>query len=277
MNLLDILDRRPTPLPWSEADGIPWNDPDFSRRMLKEHLSQAHDAATRRLTVVEAHLDWIHQVLLQGRPSRVLDLGCGPGFYTTGLARRGHRCRGIDFSPASVEHACNLAREHGLEAEHLLGDIRTTPYGEGYDLVMLIYGEMNVFPSPQMAQILRGCAAALKPGGLLYLEASTVASLKRERDGRVRTWWHQKEGLFSDSAHLCLQESWWDEATQTATDRYYVIDAATAAVTRYASSYQGYPDSGYHALLAEAGFGAIDLALPFGRPSEEFVGITARR
>ena len=34
--ILDIVDRAPKPAPWSEGDNIPWNDPDFSDRMLAE-------------------------------------------------------------------------------------------------------------------------------------------------------------------------------------------------------------------------------------------------
>ena len=60
MELADIVARTPDPEPWSEGDKIPWNDPDFSERMLREHLSQDHDLASRRLEVIEAHVAWIH-------------------------------------------------------------------------------------------------------------------------------------------------------------------------------------------------------------------------
>ena len=49
MNLKDIVHRNQNPDPWAEGDNIPWNDPGFSARMLAEHLSQAHDAASRRV------------------------------------------------------------------------------------------------------------------------------------------------------------------------------------------------------------------------------------
>ena len=31
---------------WGGQYKIPWNDPDFSRRMLREHLSQEHESAS---------------------------------------------------------------------------------------------------------------------------------------------------------------------------------------------------------------------------------------
>jgi hypothetical protein len=80
MNLSDII-QRGIPQPWSEGDNIPWNEPGFSERMLKEHLAQDHDAASRRLATVERHVGFIQQRVLggkEGKPAQVLDLGCGP-------------------------------------------------------------------------------------------------------------------------------------------------------------------------------------------------------
>jgi hypothetical protein len=85
MTLHYIIKRTPRPEPWSESEKIPWNDPEFSRRMLREHLDQSHNLASRKKEKIEKHLDWIHNSILKGKPSNVLDLACGPGFYTSGL------------------------------------------------------------------------------------------------------------------------------------------------------------------------------------------------
>ena len=102
MNLLDMINRSSVPVPWAEGDNIPWHDPGFSRRMLKEHLSQDHDAASRRFEKIDRHVNWIHHKVLSGRPTKILDLGCGPGLYASRLAKMGHECIGIDYSPASI-------------------------------------------------------------------------------------------------------------------------------------------------------------------------------
>ncbi|VEA21601.1 SAM-dependent methyltransferase [Salmonella enterica subsp. enterica] len=57
---------------------IPWDEPAFSQRMLENHLSQDHDWASRRLTVIEQQVTWITRQLPAG--ARILDLGCGPRF-----------------------------------------------------------------------------------------------------------------------------------------------------------------------------------------------------
>ncbi len=111
-HLLDVINRKLPPTPWEEGDCIPWSDPAFSERMLKEHLRQDHDAASRRTEKIDEQVAWIHGDLLAGQPTKVLDLTCGPGLYTSRLARLGHECVGIDYAPAAIRYADDNAR-HG--------------------------------------------------------------------------------------------------------------------------------------------------------------------
>ena len=129
---------------WRGAYKIPWDEPAFSGRMLTEHLSQLHDLASRRCEWIDKQVEWIHHDLLGGRPARILDLGCGPGFYAARLTKRGHRCCGIDFGSASIDYA----RRHNPDQTRCTfvhGDIRTVTFGGPYDLAMILYGELNVF------------------------------------------------------------------------------------------------------------------------------------
>ncbi len=112
--------------------------------MLKEHLSQEHDAASRRFEIIDGNVGWIHRQILAGKPSKILDLGCGPGLYCSRLAALGHRSWGVDFSPASIDFAKKDAEQKNQACQYTLGDIRQVDFGQGYDLVMLIFGEFNV-------------------------------------------------------------------------------------------------------------------------------------
>jgi 2-polyprenyl-3-methyl-5-hydroxy-6-metoxy-1,4-benzoquinol methylase len=205
MKLLELIDLPRTPAPWSEGEKIPWDEPTFSERMLREHLTQEHDLASRRTHKIDAHVEWIHRHGLGGRPSQVLDLGCGPGLYTSRLARLVHTCLGIDFSPASIAYAVETAREEGLDCTYLQGDIRQADYGSGFDLAMLIYGEFNVFRPVDACLILRKARAALRDGGTLILESSTFEAIRREVQSGA-SWYASSGGLFSARSHLCLME-----------------------------------------------------------------------
>ena len=253
MDLKDIFLRQFPPEPWSEGDNIPWRNPGFSRRMLREHLAQSHDLASRRSDKIDAHVAWIHREVLSGSPTKILDLGCGPGLYASRLARLGHRCVGIDFSPASMEYAKEQAASENLSCGYLHADIRFIEYGSGYGLAMLIFGEFNAFKPSDATRILAKAYAALDEGGVLLLEAHTNEAI-REFGLRPASWYSAESGLFSDSPHLCLQENFWDTESETVTRRYFIVDAASEEVSRYAQSLKAYTDEQYIAILEEAGF-----------------------
>jgi len=162
MRLDELIRRATPPAPWSEGENIPWFEPAFSARMLREHLSQDHDLASRRETLIEQQVGWIHQTLLEARATTVLDLGCGPGLYAQRLARLGHACVGIDYSPAAIAYARQQAAEERLTCRYELRDMRGGGYGMyggGFGLAMLIYGEFNAFPRETAADILRGSSS----------------------------------------------------------------------------------------------------------------------
>ena len=277
-SLMDIV-RRPAMVPWANG-GIPWQDPEFSERILREHLSQEHDQASRRSEVIDAHVDWMDQVLLGGRPGRVLDLGCGPGLYTSRLAGRGHDCVGIDFSPASVRHAREQADKQGHRCAYRCEDITRADYGGGFDLVMLLSGELNVF-RPEAAKSTLGKAnAALADSGQLLLEVDTAASA-RAVGTRAPFWYTAERGVFSTAPHVLLQEHGWHAQTRTATIRYLVVDAEAGDVTMFSETRRMYTDGEYLSILADAGFGDVEMhpVLPGtpGGAGQRFVAIVARK
>jgi len=280
MNIRDIINRAPVPLPWAEGEKIPWNEPGFSQRMLAEHLSQRHDAASRRTDLLDAQVGWIHENVLHSQPTRMLDLGCGPGLYTSRLARLGHTCAGIDFSPASVAYARETAARESLDCTYQLADIRQAEYGSGFGLAMLLFGEFNVFRIEDVRLILGKAHAALAPGGQLLLEPHTLEAVA-QIGAKPPHWSGQDSGLFSPQPHLLLTEAVWDGTRQIATQRYFVVDAATGVVTRHAASMQGYTPAEYEELLVECGFADVTFhpSISGGMDARQrsLCGIVARR
>ena len=252
MNIHD-LHKRPLPAqPWAEGEKIPWNEPGFSQRMLREHLTQEHDAASRRTKIIKKHIKWIQNVILAKKPSRILDLGCGPGLYCAELAKLGHTCHGIDFSPASIEHA---VRNSPANCSYTLGDLRTTEFPPGFDLVMFIFGEFNVFKPAHAREILQKACAALAPGGRILLELQTFDAVE-QMGNQPPSWYSSSGGLFSADPHLCLMESFWDEDQAAATERYIILEDASR-FTRYTSTTLAYSEEAITRLLQECGFGEI--------------------
>jgi SAM-dependent methyltransferase len=278
MNLLNIV-HRPAPQPWLDGEKIPWHEPAFSQRMLAEHLSQAHDAASRRFSVIDQHVAWIHDHVLGGAPAHILDLGCGPGLYLNRLARLGHKGVGIDFSPASVAHA--RAEAGDLPVAYRLADLRTAPFESGdttaqlYDLAMLLYGEFNTFRLDDAHAILARARAVLRPGGRLLLEPSTFDSIQALGEAPP-SWYATAGGLWSDRPHIVLQDNAWDAEQRAAIERYVIIDAATGALTPHAMTTQALTEDELRALLHAAGFaGVTTYPSLLGRPDSDHAGFYA--
>jgi SAM-dependent methyltransferase len=252
--VLDIVNRTLKPVPWSEGDNIPWNDPAFSERMLAEHLNQEHDLASRRSDTIDEHVGWIFSEVLRSRPARLLDLACGPGFYTLRLARAGCECVGIDFSPASIRYAKEMAAAGAdLSCTYHRADVRNGLFGEAYDLVMMIYGQFNVFPRNQGLDILKNAHKALKPGGSLLLEVQS-RELIQQNGEKDPTWYTAESGLFSGEPHLVLQENFWNAEAGASTNRWLVIDGQTGAVSSFALSNEAYTELELEHALDLAGF-----------------------
>ena len=154
--LSDLQSRPPVPKPWDgNKANLPWGDPEFSRRMLKEHLDSSHDLASRRPLVMNAQVGWVISSLFEPRGVKnVLDLTCGPGLWSNALARRGYIVRGIDISPAAIDYARKVARDEKLTATFFQADVRDAVYGSGYDAALFVYARQI----PSSGKNLRKCS-----------------------------------------------------------------------------------------------------------------------
>ncbi|MCB2230117.1 methyltransferase domain-containing protein [bacterium] len=248
---------------WGDRYKIPWDEPEFSRRMLDIHLSQESDLASRKLATVENHVRYLHETLLDSKPARILDLGCGPGLYASRLAALGHTVRAIDFSPASIEHAIEH-NHHPDRCEFTLGDLRTVDFGGGYDLAVMIYGEFNAFSPEEIGDLLAKVHRALKSGGRFLAEAHAFDTIMGVGTG-PDTWYKAPSGLFSDRPHLCLMQNHWYESERAAETVFHIVDAADGTVSTYRNTLQAWTESDYRNLLEAAGFTGVSVSPAWGR------------
>lgn len=254
MNLKALHTRRP-PTPFAGESKIPWHEPAFSERMLREHLSQEHDRASRRFSTIDRQVAWIHETVQQKRPGRILELGCGPGMYLSRLARLGHRCTGIDFSPAAIAYAQTEADRNESSCEYQFRDIRAGDFGTGFDAVLFLYGEFNTFTSDDARSILAAARGALVDGGALVLEVHDEAIVREMGEARP-TWFTAEQSVFADEPHVCLSENFWHPEARAATERHYVYPITGKDNRTYTSTTQAYSDAEYGELLKDADFPA---------------------
>ena len=118
---------------------------------------------------------------------------------------------------------------------------------------MLIFGEFNTFQKPDARLILKKAWNALQPEGLFLLEAHPLAAVQAIGESGS-SWYSADVGLFSARPHLYLEENHWDAERKASTTRYYILNAASGEVERYASSMQAYSEAEFSELITASGF-----------------------
>jgi SAM-dependent methyltransferase len=105
-----------------------------------------------------------------------IELGCGTGYVSSWLARRGARVVGIDNSAAQLETARSLQREHDLEFELIHGNAEDVPKPDAsFDFAISEYGA-SIWCDPQLW--IPEAARLLRPGGrLVFLVNSPLIML----------------------------------------------------------------------------------------------------
>ena len=108
---------------------------------------------------------------------RVLDVGCGPGSISVGLAEAvaPGELHGIDMEPSQIEVAGHLAQSHGRDNVILqVADALNLPFEDDYfDAVHCHNILMHV---PDTAALLTELKRVLKPGGIIGAREMIVGS-----------------------------------------------------------------------------------------------------
>ncbi|HWO67866.1 MAG TPA: class I SAM-dependent methyltransferase [Umezawaea sp.] len=100
----------------------------------------------------------------------VAHLQCHLGVETMGLALKGARTTGLDFSPKAVAEATRIAGDHGLEIDYVCADVHDAVDVLGAERFDVVYtGKGALCYLPDLDRWAAVVAGLLRPGGFLYL------------------------------------------------------------------------------------------------------------
>jgi SAM-dependent methyltransferase len=118
-----------------------------------------------------------------------VELGCGSGYVSAWLARRGARPVGVDVSARQLAVARGLQAEFGLRFPLVQADAERVPLGAGCaGLVISEYGA-SVWCDPY--RWIPEAARLLRPGGrLVFMAQSTLARMCIPEQGRRPAGWY---------------------------------------------------------------------------------------
>lgn len=108
------------------------------------------------------------------RGKRVLDVGCGTGFFTAYYLERGARLTGVDIAPIAIE----TLRARHRDATFLLLDVGERPVEGSYDLVNAMDVLYHITDDTRWETAVSGLAQAVAPHGLLAV-SDTFSELDR--------------------------------------------------------------------------------------------------
>jgi SAM-dependent methyltransferase len=128
--------------------------------------------------------DFLVEVAPRLPPGPVLCLGEGEGRNGAFLAQRGHRVVAVDRSRVGLAKARRLAASRGLGIDPVVADLATFSVpADAFDAATSIFCHL---PPDVRARLYPVVARALRPGGVLVLEAYTPRQLEYGTGGPGR-------------------------------------------------------------------------------------------
>jgi 2-polyprenyl-3-methyl-5-hydroxy-6-metoxy-1,4-benzoquinol methylase len=177
---LEKINERPAPFEFYTAAEL-WADPHTSARMLALHLDETIDVSSRNPAFIHRSVAWIASRFSVGIGTTIVDFGCGPGLYTTLLAKHGAKVTGVDFSERSIAYAKGVAARERLNIRYVKQNYLEFETEDRFDLVLMIMCDFCAFSPSQRERILGIFNKILKPGGSVLLDVYSLAAFEQKK------------------------------------------------------------------------------------------------
>ena len=130
-----------------------------SDSFLEQRRSELHsELAGRWLIELKKHLPGKKNL-------KILDVGCGTGFFTILLAKEGHEVTGIDLTPDMIAHAKELAEEENTVCRFAVMDAENPDFpDEEFDVIV---SRNLTWTLPDAEHAYQEWFRVLKPGGVM--------------------------------------------------------------------------------------------------------------
>lgn len=206
----------------SKTQGAFWDNEHISKMMLMAHLNPNWDAASRKPATIEATCNWIMSELKLCPGDQMLDLGCGPGLYTSRFCEKGLTVTGIDYSARSIDYAKDQARLLGQPINYIYGNYLELDYIDPLDAVVLIYCDFGVLSESDRSMLLHKIYKALKPGGYFVFDVWSTQYKELTRD--YKSWSiHPEQGFWKPYPHVELILQQYNPKTHLALKQHLIL------------------------------------------------------
>jgi SAM-dependent methyltransferase len=184
-----------------------WTDEHTSGQMLAYHLDGELDVSSRRTGFIDESVRWMKERFGLTEGSRVIDFGCGPGLYTSRLARLGAEVTGIDFSSRSIEYASAYASRESLEVR----------------FVSMIMCDFCALSPAQRKAMLKKFEGLLSDQGRIVLDVYSLRAFADKQEGLVCEK-NQLNGFWSPEPYFGFVASFRYDDEKVGLDKYTIVE-----------------------------------------------------
>lgn len=220
---LEEINTRPEPFQvYTTADL--WTDEHTSKHMLRFHLDEELDASSRSIAFIDRSVDWIISRFNIDAEKKIVDFGCGPGLYTTRLARRHAVVTGIDFSKRSIQYAQETATWEKLPIRYVNRNYLDFETDERFDLVLMIMCDFCALSPAQRKTMLAKFHRLLEPAGSVLLDVYSLNAFN-EREEKALYEPNLLDGFWSPDKYYGFLNTFKYEKEKVVLDQYTIIEA----------------------------------------------------
>jgi len=212
------ISQRPEPFSRYTAKEL-WTRPHLSQQMLRFHLNQETDLASRRFEAIDRVVNWIDsQTNLSNKT--LCDLGCGPGLYTERFAELNAKVTGVDFSKYTLDYAREQSKQpvRYIQADYLIDELPS-----GFDVITLIYTDLCALSKIQRRTLLGRMRGMLNPEGRIVIDVAGMGQLK-SKDEITLIEDRLMEGFWSAGEYVGIQKSFIYQDKSLSLDRYVIVE-----------------------------------------------------
>jgi cyclopropane fatty-acyl-phospholipid synthase-like methyltransferase len=220
---LEKINTKPAPYGYYTAEEL-WTNSHTAQEMLKYHLNESVDAASRNKRFIDKSAEWIASYFSLDGTTSVIDFGCGPGLYATRLAERGARVTGIDFSKNSLDYAEKSAAEKNLDIEYINTNYLDFETAEKFDLIMMIMCDFTALSPEQRKRLLSLFRAILKPGGSVLLDVYSLRFFEQAEESASYEL-NQMNGFWSPDDYYGFVNIYKYDQEKLLLHKYTIIEA----------------------------------------------------
>lgn len=208
---------------FTPRDTLPWDR--LATNLLRCGLPESGLGCLSPLAVVEERVAWLVERLALPPGAAILDIGCGPGWYSQRLTRYGYQVTGVDIALPFLAYARREAERGGLACIFLNCSLFELPFNGEFEIILLINSVLKQLTQPELETLFGHLKRTLRPGGQIIAEVSLTPAHFPTAEATVQESFALHPcSPWSDRFHIWLQRELTFPATSERVSHHLILE-----------------------------------------------------